>query len=98
MRERRQEIGLLRAVGWRPRLIRRMFTDEGIALALLGSIPGVIIALGAQLARQQLANVPVTVALALGAFVVMALVAIAATFPAVRAANRIQVMEALRSE
>lgn len=98
VRERRQEIGLLRAVGWRPRLIRRMFTDEGLALALLGSIPGIIIALGAQMIRQQLTSVPVAVGLAVGAFVVMALVAVAATFPAVRAANRIQVMEALRSE
>lgn len=98
VRERRQEIGLLRAVGWRPRLIRRLFTDEGIVLALLGSIPGIVIALGAQIAQHQLVNVPTAVALAVGTLTIMALVAIGATFPAVRAANRIQVMDALRSE
>ena len=46
VRERQQEIGLLQAVGWRPALVQRLFVQEGLALALIGTVPGVLVALG----------------------------------------------------
>jgi ABC-type lipoprotein release transport system permease subunit len=39
--QRAREVGLLRAVGFSPRRVRRLFTAEGIALALAGSVLGV---------------------------------------------------------
>jgi ABC-type lipoprotein release transport system permease subunit len=38
--QRAREVGLLRAVGLSPRSIRRLFTAEGLLLALLGSLIG----------------------------------------------------------
>ena len=39
--QRAREIGLLRAVGFSTRRVRRLFTAEGVALALAGSVLGV---------------------------------------------------------
>ncbi|GER90144.1 hypothetical protein KDW_43060 [Dictyobacter vulcani] len=44
MRERWQEIGLLQAIGWRPWLVQRRFIREGLLLACMGTIPGVLFA------------------------------------------------------
>ena len=45
VRERRQEIGLLQALGWRAGAVQRLFIHEGLALALIGTIPGVLVSL-----------------------------------------------------
>jgi hypothetical protein len=98
VRERQQEIGLLRAVGWRPIFIQRMFIQEGLLLALCGALPGVLGALLILAAQHivQGAIPPPLIALAslLGMLVIGAL----ATLPAIRTAERMQVVEVLRAE
>ena len=44
--ERRQEIGMLRAVGTQRRQIRTMITVESVQIALFGAIMGMILGLG----------------------------------------------------
>ncbi|MBK4140357.1 FtsX-like permease family protein [Corynebacterium macginleyi] len=44
--ERRQEIGMLRAVGTQRRQIRRMITLESVQISLFGAIMGILIGLG----------------------------------------------------
>ena len=44
--QRIREVGLLRAVGFGPRVVRRLFLVEGVALALVGSVLGVLGAIG----------------------------------------------------
>jgi cell division protein FtsX len=98
VRERQREIGLLQAVGWRPIWIQRLFVQEGVALALLGTIPGVLVAqwiLNRQHATQAVLPSPV---LALSTVLLMTLVAACASIPALRTLNRMQVVDVLRSE
>ncbi len=98
VRERQQEIGLLQAVGWRPGWIQRLFVQEGLTLAMLGTIPGVLVAqwiLTKQHATQSIFPAPVV---ALGAVLLMVLVAACAAIPALRALSRMQVADVLRSE
>jgi len=97
-RERQQEIGLLQAVGWRPGWIQRLFVQEGLTLAMLGTIPGVLVAqwiLHMQHATQSIFPAPLV---ELGAVLLMVLVAACAAIPALRALNRMQVADVLRSE
>jgi putative ABC transport system permease protein len=98
VRERQQEIGLLQAIGWRPAWIQRLFVQEGLMLALFGTIPGVLVAqwvLTRQHATQSLVPAPF---LALGTVLVMVFVAAFAAIPALRALSRMQVADVLRSE
>lgn len=98
VRERQREIGLLEALGWRMGLVQRMFVREGIALALTGSLPGVLVAtwvLTLQHANQQL--IP-PLLIAAGAVIFMLLVAALAALPALHAINRMQVHDILRAE
>ena len=44
--ERRQEIGMLRAVGTQRRQIRTMITLESVQIALFGAVMGILIGLG----------------------------------------------------
>jgi ABC-type antimicrobial peptide transport system permease subunit len=44
--ERTQEIGVLRALGWRRRRVLRMVLLEAVALSLLGGLLGILIGLG----------------------------------------------------
>src|SRR6266581_9070858 len=97
-RERQQEIGLLQAVGWRPGWIQRLFVQEGLTLAMLGTIPGVLVAqwiLHRQHATQSIFPAPLV---ELGAVLLMVLVAACAAIPALRALSRMQVADVLRSE
>jgi putative ABC transport system permease protein len=98
VRERHQEIGLLLAVGWRPGWIQRLFVQEGLMLAMLGAIPGVLVALGIvsmQHATQAMIPTPLV---ALGAVRLLVLVAAGAAVPALRAVSRLQVADILRAE
>jgi putative ABC transport system permease protein len=98
VRERQREIGLLEALGWRMGLVQRMFVREGITLALIGSLPGVLVAtwvLTLQHANQQL--IP-PLLIAAGAVIFMLLVAALAALPALHAINRMQVHDILRAE
>ncbi|MGB8346238.1 MAG: FtsX-like permease family protein [Ktedonobacteraceae bacterium] len=93
VRERQQEIGLLQAVGWRPGVVQRLFVQEGLTLALLGAIPGVLVALLVLLVQRQAQG-----AMGAGAIGVMLVVAALATIPAIRAINHLPLMEVLRAE
>ena len=98
VRERQREIGLLQALGWRAGLVQRMFVQEGVTVALLGSVTGVLTAawiLAVQHTSQQLLS---PVLLALGTVALMALVAALATIPALRTIKRMQVNDILRAE
>ncbi len=98
VRVRQREIGLLQALGWRVGVVRRMFVQEGITVALIGSLCGVLAAawiLVLQHTSQQLVS-PLLVAL--GTVALMALVAALAAIPALRAINRMQVNDILRAE
>lgn len=96
--ERQREIGLLEALGWRTNLVQRLFIQEGITLALIGALPGVLVAewiLSAQHANQQLIP-PLLVAL--GAILLMVLIAALASIPTLRTIQRMQVNDILRAE
>ncbi len=98
VRERQREIGLLEALGWRGRMVKRMFVQEGITLALIGAVPGVLVAiwiLTVQHANQQLIS---PLLIALGTVLLIVLVAALAALPALRAIHRLQVHDILRAE
>jgi putative ABC transport system permease protein len=98
VRERQQEIGLLRAVGWRPVFMQRLFIQDGLLLAFCGALPGVLVALLILMEQHtaQGAIPPLLIALSslLGLLVIGAL----ATLPALSMAERMQVAEVLRAE
>lgn len=97
VRERQQEIGVLQAVGWRPRLVQGLFAREGVLLALLGAVPGALVAEGILAAQHQMQNA-VAPLVGVGAVILLALVAGLAALPALRAVSRMQVMDVLRGE
>ena len=98
VRERQREIGLLQAIGWRPSMVQRMFVQEGLTLALVGTIPGVLVALSILLARHATQTIVPLPVVGLGAVLLMVLVATLATLPALRATHRMQLMDVLRTE
>jgi cell division protein FtsX len=98
VRERQQEIGLLQAVGWRPGMVRWLFVQEGLILAILSTLPGVLAAqwiLSVQHSVQHLVPAPLV---ALGAVLLMMCISALAALPALRAMNRVQVVDVLRAE
>lgn len=97
VRERQQEIGVLQAVGWRPRLVRGLFAREGVLLALIGAVPGALAAEIILAAQQDIHNA-VAPLIGLGAVALLVLVARLATIPALRAVSRMPVAEVLRAE
>ena len=98
--ERVHEIGLRKALGARPRFIRRQFLVEASILGLLGGVIGVAIGLaGARLIprwtdTQVLVSVPASIA---GIAIAVAIGVIFGVYPASRAA-RLTPIDALRSE
>ncbi len=98
VRERQKEIGLLQAVGWRSNIVQRLFVQEGLTLAVLGAVPGVLMALwilAAEHAAQGSIPAPLV---GVGAVVLMLAVAGLATLPAIRAINHLPMMDVLRAE
>ncbi len=98
VRERQQEIGLLRAVGWRPAFVQRMFIQEGLLLALCGAVPGVLVALLILVAQHTAQGAISPPLIALGSLIGMLVIGALATLPAIRSAERMQVVEVLRAE
>lgn len=96
--ERQKEIGVLQAVGWRTAIVQRLFVQEGLAIAAIGTIPGVLVAQVVLLAQHAAQGVIPTLLVGLGAVALMLLAASGATIPAVRAAGRLPLMEVLRGE
>ncbi len=98
VRERQKEIGLLQAIGWRQWAIRRLFIQEGLLLAIAGTIPGVLVSLwilSEQHIRQNIVPAPL---IACGVIVLMVIVATLAILPAMRAVSRMEVVDLLRAE
>ncbi|HEU0003857.1 MAG TPA: FtsX-like permease family protein, partial [Ktedonobacteraceae bacterium] len=98
VRERQQEIGLLQAVGWRPWAIQRLFVQEGLFLALIGTVSGILVSLwvlSAQHSAQNIVSVPL---MACGVIVLMGMVSALAILPAMRAVSRMEVVSLLRAE
>jgi len=101
VRERTQEIGLLRAIGARRAAIARLFVGEAMLLSAIGGASGLALGLGlVLLAQWALPSMPATisplyVALSLGLAVVIGLVA--GVLPA-RNAALLEPLDALRAE
>lgn len=92
--ERRQEIGMLRAVGTQRRQIRTMISIESVQIALYGAVLGIVIGLGLGwaflkvLSSQGLGTISVPVAEIAWLLVGSAVVGVvAALWPARRAAK-----------
>ncbi len=98
VRERQREIGLFQAIGWRPGLVKRLFVQEGLTLAVIGAVPGALVALGVLVAQHTVQSIVTPLLVALGATLLMLLVAGLATLPALRVMNRMQVVDVLRAE
>jgi ABC-type lipoprotein release transport system permease subunit len=97
VRERRQEIGVLQAMGWPPRLVQGLFAREGMLLALIGAVPGALAAEGVLATQQSIQN-GVAPLIGLGAIALLILVAGLATIPALRAVGGLPVVDMLRTE
>ena len=98
VRERQKEIGLLQAVGWRSWAIQRMFLQEGLLLAMIGTVSGVLVSLwvlSAQRSAQTIVSVPL---MACGVTVLLVMVSALAILPAMRAVSHMQVVDLLRAE
>jgi len=101
VRERTQEIGLLRAIGARRSRIAELFVGEAMLLSAIGGVAGLALGIGiVLLAQWALPAMPATISplyvgLSLGIAVVIGLVA--GVLPA-RAAARLEPLDALRAE
>lgn len=98
VQERRQEIGLLQALGWRIALIQRVFTQEGILLAIIGTLPGVLVAQWILSNQHAAQTIVAPFLLALIVILLMVLTAALASLPALRAIRRLQPVEILHVE
>lgn len=98
--ERIREIGLRKALGATPRLIRRQFLVEASALGLAGGIAGALLGIaGAEVLPHFISEqIAISVPAVIGAVLVaMAIGVVFGVYPATRAA-RLAPIEALRSE
>jgi len=95
--ERRHEIGILKAVGWRSLSVARLFVLEGLLVGLAGGLVGALLGCGAGLYLHKALS-PAWAAMAAAGMGVAGLVgAVAALYPA-RLAARVPPAEALRYE
>lgn len=98
VRERQGEIGLLQAVGWRTKVVQGLFIQEGLAVAVAGTLPGVGIAFGILLIQHQLPETVPALLVASGVIGLLLIVSTLATIPTIRAISRLRLMDILRME
>ncbi len=102
--ERMRELGVLRAIGWRPRRLVRMILGESVLLGLGGALGGIaaaavlvkVLALWSRTSLFVPANVDV-VALCLGMAGAVAAAVVGSMYPAIRAGS-VPPVESLRHE
>jgi putative ABC transport system permease protein len=100
VRERTREIGLRKALGGTPAMIRRQFLSEASMLGLTGGLLGVGLGIGAAVTLRHLISNPVAISVPwiLIAIAVAAVIGVGfGVYPAARAA-RLSPIDALRSE
>ena len=100
VKERTREIGLRKALGGTPRLIRRQFLSEASMLGLTGGLLGVAVGVGAALVLPHLISNPVSISVPWILIAIAVAIAIGVGFgvyPAARAA-RLSPIDALRGE
>ena len=95
--ERRREIGVLKALGWRTGAVAGLFLLEGAVLGLLGGLAGTALGLGVYLALYRSGGAGLLGAVAAGLGVPAAVGVLAAAYPA-RVAARVPPAEAMRAE
>jgi len=98
--ERTREIGLRKALGAAPRLIRRQFLVEASVLGLTGGVAGAVLGIGGALILPHLISDPISISpsATVGAIAVaIAIGLVFGVYPAGRAA-RLAPIDALRSE
>lgn len=98
LRERRHEIGLLLALGWRMHHVQQLFVQEGLTLALLGTIPGTIAAALILVSQHGIQSLSTVLVVGLSTILLMVMVAAIATIPALRALTYVQLVEVMRAE
>lgn len=98
LRQRLREIGLLLATGWRIVHVQRLFVQEGLLLALLGTIPGTLAASALLLWQHGSHSLSTLCLVGFGTILLMTLVASFATIPALRLITRLQLTDLMRAE
>ncbi len=98
--ERIREIGLRKAIGARPAVIRRQFLVEASILGLAGGLLGVALAVAASVLLPRVSDTPVSLsatASVLAVFMAIGIGMLSGVYPATRAA-RLAPIDALRNE
>jgi hypothetical protein len=95
--ERRREIGVLKALGWRTGAVARLFLLEGAVLGLLGGLAGTALGLAVYLGLYRSVGIGLLWAVLAGLGVPTLVGALAAAYPA-RVAAAVAPAEAVRGE
>jgi hypothetical protein len=96
VRERQCELALMQAVGWRVSLLQRQFLREGILLTLVSAFPGVLVACSLLFLYHATFSLAL-LAPALAIMLLLILLVMGATLPAIHLVSRIPLVSALRS-